>query len=275
MALAMPSKMVFLSLLLLIHIGEAHRITSSKSTRDGLPTDNSTSLSKMYNHINMKIKYHNLGEEILTFPERKPRTFNVGLATLKTWSADAIVQCAQSRRSASWSFDWQRSLAFAAFGFFYVGLLQWILYITFLTWLFPDAMIFANAPLAFKMKDRVGQAELLGQVLVDNFIIGVLIYFPIFYVVKELVQGENTMFSRVQIGINKYLKNIVQDNAASFMLWLPAGFFIFASPIWWRMPLEHAVSFAWTMIISTMRGASDKAPPKAEEARLSNDALCS
>jgi hypothetical protein len=226
--------------------------------------DDRSSLEKLYNHITVKVTYHNLQEEILTFPERRPRVFNVMAATLKTWAADAIVQVAQRRHDRSVQFDWTRSLAFAAFGFLYVGVLQWILYVTLLTWMFPDAVIFANAPLSIKIHDRIGQLELLGQIFMDNCVITVLIYFPIFYIVKELVQGENSLPSRVHAGLCRYLKNILPDNITSVCLWVPLGFIVFAAPIWLRMPLEHCVSFVFTMIISTMRGAIEKPTQKTE-----------
>lgn len=290
MALALPSTVFWFLLLLLGRHGETMRSTSTRSVqqvRDALglgapkvvahedPIPSNHSLEKEYNHINISVTYHSIWEEIFTFPERKPRTFNVVVATLKTWTADAVVQYAEGKRSTSWNFDWRRSAAFAVFGFFYVGLLQWVLYVTLLTWLFPDALIFANEPLAFKLRDRVGQAQLFGQVLVDNLVFGALIYFPIFYTVKELIQGEGSMLSRIHIGMSKYYKNFVPDNIASCSIWVPGGFVVFASPIWCRMPLEHVGSFAFTMIISTMRGAPEKKnAPKGECPRLSNDALC-
>jgi len=223
-------------------------------------------LDILYNHVSVSLAYHNLGEEILTFPERRPRTFNVLLATVKTWTADAVVQSIEKRRNSS-SFDWQRSLAFATFGLLYVGLLQWVLYVSLLTWLFPDAMVFANAPFSVKVHDRIGQIELLGQVLVDNFVFGVLIYFPVFYMIKELVQGDRylSLHARLQIGLHKYWRNIVHDNLASLALWIPAGIFIFAAPMFLRMPLEHGVSFGWTMFMSATRGSADESKGNPEE----------
>jgi hypothetical protein len=209
-----------------------------------------------YNHIARNITYHNLGEQIFTFPERRPREFNIMLATFKTWVADLIVQLGEQRRVGAKGFDWWRSVAFALFGLLYIGLMQWVLYVTILTSLFPDAMMFANAPWSVKLADTVGQLDMAGQILVDNMIFNVFIYFPAFYLLKAIVQGTDASFiERARQGLGKYWKNCVSDNMFSLAIWLPADLFIFAAPMYLRMPLEHSVSFGWTMFISATRGA--------------------
>lgn len=213
-----------------------------------------------YNHIARDIPYHGLKEQVLTFPERRPREFNIVLATLKTFTADLVVQILESQRKPNWRFDWFRGAAFALFGLIYVGAMQWVLYVSLLTWLFPDAMIFANSPMSAKLIDRVGQLDMLGQILVDNFFFNVFIYFPAFYIVKSIVQGfpsGDSVFSSAMAGINKYRKNMLADNMASLAVWILADVFIFAAPMYLRMPLEHSVSFAWTMFMSARRGAAE------------------
>jgi hypothetical protein len=215
-----------------------------------------------YNHIAVNLTYTTLMEEIVTFPERKPRDFNVILATLKTWGADAIVQLLQRRRGVPWVFDWYRSAAFAIFGFFYIGIMQWFLYVSILTWLFPDAMVFANAPFAEKMLDSVGQLSMVGQIFVDNFVFAFLFYFPAFYFIKSVVQGGCPWYAHFQVGLSRYWQNIVSDNLYSCALWFPADIVIFAMPMYFRMPMEHSVSFAWTMFISARRGQIDRGSKK-------------
>jgi len=213
-----------------------------------------------YNHIAVNLTYHNLGEQIVTFPERRPREFNIIVATCKTWTADMVVQLLDRRRVAangiSWRFDWQRSFTFAIFGFFYIGLMQWCLYVTFLSWLFPDAIIFANAPFSEKLIDSQGQIDMMGQVLVDNLLINVFIYFPLFYTFKQVIQGSSSFASRVESGLEKYRASILKDNLVSCAVWVPCDLFIFACPMYLRMPLEHGVSFGWTMFMSFTRGSS-------------------
>lgn len=224
--------------------------------------------AKFYNHIANNVTYNNFFEQILTFPQRRPREFNVILATCKTWTADAIVQFGERRGGQTWRFDWSRSAAFAIFGFLYIGCMQWILYVTVLTWLFPDAMAFANSPLAMKLQDQEGMIDMVGQICVDNFIFEVLIYFPVFYMIKSVMTGKDSLTSRIQTGLSKYWTNIIPDNLASFAVWIPADVVIFACPMYLRMPMEHCVSFGWTMFISATRGASeskDKADQKFSE----------
>jgi hypothetical protein len=220
-----------------------------------------------YDHIAVNVSYSNLQEEIMTFPQRRPREFNVILATCKTWLADITVQFLSrpqhhEHSSNSWTFDIKRSAAFAIFGFLYIGLTQWFLYVTVLTWLFPDALIFANAPWAMKMADTEGQLDMLGQIIVDNLIFNTLIYFPAFYMIKSFLQGKGSIPSRIQEALHKYSKNIWQDNLRSCAVWIPADFFVFACPMYMRMPLEHGVSFGWTMFMSFSRGAG----PEGKEA---------
>lgn len=248
----------FLTLLLAaqVHAERTTRKTQHEHLRpaDTLVVKNSSS---KYNYISANVLYHNLGEEILTFPERRPRSFNVLVATCKTWSADLLVQLHESRKSSSWRFDWKRSLTFATFGFLYIGIVQWFLYVTVLTALFPHALPFSNSPLSAKLKDSAGQLDLAGQILVDNCLFCCFIYFPVFYILKSLMQGGGSVWSRVKAGLNKYSSNIGSDNLCSFAVWVPADVFIFAAPMFLRMPLEHATSFGWTAFMSARRGAAD------------------
>lgn len=214
------------------------------------------------NHISANVTYSTWWGMVWTFPQRNPREFNVILATVKTFTADFVVQMTVERRRSS--FDWRRSLFFAAFGLLYIGLLQWLLYVTILTWIFPAAVVFANAPLSEKLLDQSGQLSMAGQIFVDNFIFNIFVYFPIFYMVKAIMQGTGPVKSRAQDGLKKYWKNILGDNLASAAVWIPADVVIFAAPMYLRMPLEHSVSFGWTMFMSATRGATDKDDTKLE-----------
>lgn len=215
-----------------------------------------------YDHIAVNTTYHGFLEGVETFPERMPRTFNVLLATFKTWMADLIVQCMEHRSSGRpWSFDWKRSALFAAFGFLYVGVVQWFLYVSVLTRLFPDAIVFANSPMSVKLADRTGMLNMVGQIFVDNCIFECLIYFPFFYTMKEMMQGGSSVrvgAGAVSSGLRKYWKNIYTDNLAGWAVWIPADVVIFAVPMFLRMPTEHGISFGWTMFMSAMRGAPEK-----------------
>lgn len=209
---------------------------------------------RAYDHIAVNVPYHDAWGELTTFPERRPRAFNLVLATVKTWSADAIVQLSSKQHR----FDWKRSATFAIFGFIYIGLVQWFFYISVFTRVCPHAIAFANQPISEKLVDRPGQVDLLKQVLLDNFILESLIYFPIFYSIKEvlLLGGSKAMGTSITSGLAAYRDNFLQDNLASWAVWIPADLLIFAAPMWLRMPLDHSVSWLWTMFLSYMRGGT-------------------
>jgi len=227
--------------------------------------EESASSWDQYKHVSVQVRYDNLAEEILTFPERRPRLFNAMLATFKTVSADAIVQIYEQKKGMSKTFDWRRCMTFGIFGLMYIGLAQWFLYVSVLTWLFPEAMVFANAPLAMKLQDRTGMADMAGQICIDMLIFMTLIYFPVFYVIKSMLTGSGSFLSRAQAGLTKYRTNFTADNLASCALWIPADVVIFACPMYQRMPMEHLVSFGWTMFMSASRGATEKSEPKSVE----------
>lgn len=175
------------------------------------------------------------------------------MATGKTSLADLIVQKASGK---DWKdIDWRRNAVFTVFGFAYLGVAQWFIYVTIFSKLCPNAIRFANLTWAEKMKDRAGQIDLIKQVALDNFVHYTFVYFPVFYVFKESIQGDGVDFGVVSRAMSKYWSNIVPDNLAIWGLWIPCDLLIYAVPVWMRLPLNHAVSLAWTMILSFLRGA--------------------
>jgi hypothetical protein len=217
-----------------------------------------------YDHIEVDATYTTVWGEIATFPERRPRTFNLLMATTKSWLADAVVQMRVNKH-----FDWNRSAAFAAFGFVYVGIMQWFIYVTVLAYLFPHAVIFANEPLAMKYRDVAGQIDLVKQVVFDTFLVQVFIYYPFFYLITEIMKKEDTSthetppakrigyaFSTVHRVIQKYQRNFWNDNLLALCVWIPSDFIVFAAPMYLRLPLDHMLSFFWTCLLSYLRGGT-------------------
>ena len=94
-------------------------------------------------------------------PAKYPFAFGVGLSCIKTSFSDLLVQKVVERRE---EIDWKRNAAFAAFGFFYLGGIQYTLYVPVFTRLFPHAAKFAAKPLRSKIRDVKGMAQLAGQV---------------------------------------------------------------------------------------------------------------
>eukprot|EP00933_Yihiella_yeosuensis_P020932 TRINITY_DN16699_c0_g1_i2.p1 TRINITY_DN16699_c0_g1~~TRINITY_DN16699_c0_g1_i2.p1 ORF type:complete len:258 (-),score=46.38 TRINITY_DN16699_c0_g1_i2:126-899(-) len=214
--------------------------------------------------ISFEVEYNGVWEQITTFPKRRPFATNVIVATVKTSAADLIVQkIAEGKESV----DWTRNAAFTAFGFAYLGIGQWFIYVTVFTRLCPNAVRFANLSWAEKLKDKAGQIDLIKQTCLDNFVHYTFIYFPVFYCIKEMINsvsapppgavkevGKETEGNLVSRGLSKYWKNCVTDNFYMWSLWVPGDLIVYAVPIWMRLPLNHGISLVWTMILSNLRG---------------------
>jgi len=193
---------------------------------------------------------------ISTFPKRRPYATNIIVATVKTSLADLIVQKAEGRKNI----DWDRNAIFTAFGCFYLGFVQWFVYVSIFTRLCPNAVRFSNLPWAQKLTDRPGQKDLVKQVFYDNFVHYTFVYFPVFYAFKELINsrdkpGGTNPLEIVPNALAKYKNNFVSDNLWIWALWVPGDLCVYSCPMWMRLPLNHAVSFIWTMILSNLRGS--------------------
>jgi protein Mpv17 len=198
------------------------------------------------------------GGGIMNWGKQNPFTFQVVIATLKTSAADLLVQKHLEGRE---EIDWKRNAVFVAFGGMYLGVFQWWLYvIKFKQW-FPTMGAFCNQTFAQKLKNTPGKIDLAKQVAFDNFVHYTFIYFPTFYIFKESIQADANGKQRsvtdiVTTAIDKYKTNFWGDNTAIWTMWIPMDAIIYAAPIWMRLPLNHTVSFAWTVILSFMRGGS-------------------
>mmetsp|Transcript_41571 Transcript_41571/g.50420 ORF Transcript_41571/g.50420 Transcript_41571/m.50420 type:complete len:368 (-) Transcript_41571:413-1516(-) len=182
-----------------------------------------------------------------------PFTFGVAVATMKTMASDILVQTSIQGQS---EVDWTRVKVFTAFGCLYLGAFQWFVYVTCFKRLFPGMVEFTNQTWREKLRNKAGLMGLVGQVAVDNFIHYPLAFFPAFYILKESIQCGDSFnpYDIVVGGLSKYWNNIVEDNIAIWSLWVPADLIVYSCPIWLRLPLNHAVSFVWTCILSFMRG---------------------
>lgn len=237
--------------------------------------------AQLYNQISMNVPYSSLWGEIETFPERRPYTFNVCLATVKTTTADLLVQLSEASGRSDVSLrgclDLRRSMTFMVFGFLYVGIIQWMIYVSAMSALCPRAIIFGNEPLSDKLLDQAGQYDLFKQVCFDNFFVNPFIYFPTFYLIKGALAGKPVRSEeafeaskeveatspkhceakhgpRLPEALQRYIRNFWEDNIASTLVWAPVDVLVFSAPIYLRMPFDHAFSFAWTMFLSHRRG---------------------
>ena len=179
-----------------------------------------------------------------------PIKFGCVFSCAKTSFSDWLVQTQVEKRER---IDWKRNLTFASFGFFYLGGVQYFLYVPVFSRLFPGAAAFAKAPLAAKLKDTVGQRNMVVQVVIDQFVHHPFLYFPVFYGLKEVVNG-----GTVGGGLAKYQKNYKEDLPALWKLWVPSTIINFSiMPMHLRIPWVASTSLIWTCIISYMRGSDD------------------
>jgi hypothetical protein len=100
--------------------------------------------------------------------------------------------------------DWRRNAAFASFGFFYLGGVQYGLYVPVFGRMFPGTIAFAAKPLRAKLQDAKGMFQVGAQVFIDQCVHHPLMYFPVFYCTKELVMTDKPDVVRVLNESSKY-----------------------------------------------------------------------
>lgn len=184
-----------------------------------------------------------------SIPVKYPFYFGVGLSCVKTSASDLLVQKVVEQRE---TIDWRRNSAFAAFGFFYLGGVQYSIYVNLFGRMFPNAAKFAKLPIRDKIKDIKGMFQLGAQVFLDQCVHHPLMYFPAFYCTKEIVMSENPNISKC---LADYKKNMWEDLDALWKIWVPATLVNFAfMPMHARIPFVAGVSLLWTCVLSAMRG---------------------
>lgn len=169
--------------------------------------------------------------------KRHPLLISLTTNTVKTVAADLA---AQRLLTDSKETDWKRAGIFATFGFGYLGGWQYVLF----NKLFPKIETIMHVA-KWSASRRAAMLT-----FIDMGIHTPLMYFPAFYTVKNIVDGKG-----INNAVHDYHKNIGADIAAMWKLWIPAQMvnFMFV-PLHLRMPFITGVSFAWTTILSMMRG---------------------
>ena len=188
--------------------------------------------------------------QLQKIPAKYPLAFGIVFSGMKTSFSDLLVQKVVERRE---HVDWKRNGAFAAFGFVYLGGVQYSIYVTLFSRMFPNAAKFAMKPFLSKLTDMKGMLTLFAQVAIDQCIHHPLLYFPAFYCTKELVMNpQQPNFVRC---MQEYRNNMMEDLSALWKIWVPATLINFAfMPMHLRIPFTAGVSLLWTCILSTMRG---------------------
>lgn len=185
-------------------------------------------------------------------PVTHPFKFGVAISTIKTSFSDLLVQTAVENKSRD-EIDWKRNFAFATFGCFYLGGVQYFIYVPVFGRMFPHAATFAGKQLKDKLKDARGIKALFSQVFIDQCIHHPLLYFPVFYGIKEL--ATNSESPDLGAAMRLYKQNMKEDLLALWKVWVPATLVNFAfMPMWARIPTVAATSLLWSCILSSMRG---------------------
>jgi glycine cleavage system regulatory protein len=189
-------------------------------------------------------------QHLKRIPIQYPFAFGMGVSTIKTSASDLLVQTVVENKR---EIDWKRNLAFATFGCFYLGGVQYAIYVPVFGRLFPAAAPFAAKTIKQKMKDTKGQIALLSQVFIDQCVHHPLMYFPVFYMTKEIVTSDGN--PDFMAAMRTYKDNMAEDMKALWKIWVPATMVNFAfMPMWGRIPMVAATSMVWTCILSAMRG---------------------
>jgi hypothetical protein len=189
---------------------------------------------------------------LATLVKRRPLACGVAISTVKTSVADLVVQMTIERRER---IDWRRNAVFASFGALWLGGVQYYLYCHLMPSMFPSAVRFNAQCLRRKLKDTVGQRQVLMQTAVDQLVHIPLFYFPTFYVLKASILAGTVSLDVARDAVRQYTRVAWSDNLAQWTIFLPASLFNFGfSPLHLRVPVVAAVSFLWTMVLSFRRG---------------------
>ena len=180
-------------------------------------------------------------------PWTQPFIFGTLFTGAKNASCDILIQKVVEGAE---EIDTRRTIAFGTFGMLFSGAWQYGLFVKIMPKLCPGAEAFAAKPIREKLKDIPGLKALAFQNFVENGVNNPVLYFPIFYTIKEFVEG-----GVLSDGIKKYKMNFKEDLLAIWAVWVPAQFINFAfSPMWFRVPFVACVSAFWTGYVSITRG---------------------
>ncbi|GLI62624.1 hypothetical protein VaNZ11_005288 [Volvox africanus] len=195
----------------------------------------------------LKAPFVRIGKAYNDTAEKYPMYTGVVTTVIKTSAADLFAQKIVERRE---EVDWRRHGMFVMFGFGYLGCWQYYLY--------NDLFVRWCKPITALVGHR-GSAPL--KTFIDQCIHHPLLYFPCFYTLKGMVEGRPISESMAD-----YSEHLWDNCKALWMIWVPAQMVNFTVvPLHLRIPFVAGVSFAWTVVISCMRGALDTKKPAAEE----------
>ena len=92
-----------------------------------------------------------MASTILRVAKNYPFRFGMAFSLFKTAGCDLLVQKVVEKRE---EIDWRRTAAFGSFGLFYLGGVQYIIYVPIFSRIFPGAAAFSAKPLSQKIAVR-------------------------------------------------------------------------------------------------------------------------
>uniref|UniRef100_A0A7S2NES5 Peroxisomal membrane protein MPV17 n=1 Tax=Haptolina brevifila TaxID=156173 RepID=A0A7S2NES5_9EUKA len=158
------------------------------------------------------------------------------LTGTKTCIADILVQ---TQYEGCESIDWRRNFVFSSFGLCYLGAFQYVQYTLWFPRLFPGT----------------GAISVGKRVAFDQIINTGMWYYPLFYVVQNMVMTSRFDTRTAREGLTRYRANVVADMTNCWKLWVPMQVINFSLvPVHLRVPFAAGVSFVWSCILSALRG---------------------
>mmetsp|Transcript_47295 Transcript_47295/g.106267 ORF Transcript_47295/g.106267 Transcript_47295/m.106267 type:complete len:212 (-) Transcript_47295:74-709(-) len=205
----------------------------------------------------------NFFAEFAKFGRARPVLFGCAVSAVKTSTSDFITQKYVEQKPLS-GIDWRRNFVFFAWGCGWLGGVQYLVHVHLFTKvLFPRAAAFVAKPMGERLADTAGQLTVVKQVFLDQCVFHPFIVFPVFYQVKEFIEGGNP-----RDALQKCINNWTVDCWMCWSVWWPAQLFNMSiCPLWMRVPFTAIVSFAFTMLLSHVRGAPQALPSDDDETK--------
>ena len=186
-----------------------------------------------------------------SFMKRNPLATSLVVTTVKAAAADLMVQTVVEGKSLQ-TIDTKRTSLFALFGLAYQGAYQFGIITKLLPRLLPGL---ATAP-----------STVLKRTLAFNLVHDPLVYFPVFYTMKETMRTDRLSKETVSDALAFYYRNCTSDWFNTWVIWLPGHAVTFYLPPHLRMPWIASVSFVYLSVLSFTRGELLDANPELLDA---------
>jgi len=191
-----------------------------------------------------------------SFALRHPVVFGAGCSFVKMMCGDLLTQKVIEKRSET---DWRRTAFFGFFGVFYMGGVQYLVYVKGFSYMFPTAERFLKLPLAQRLQDTRGLLEAMGQVAMDCCVHIPFLYFPAFLLLKDLMLNPDGIrvkgTTQASDILQTYKDEFVSLNVATCKFFIPSGIIMFGVvPMHLRIPYVACVGLVWASILSYLKG---------------------